>query len=134
MLRNPVEYIASHPVREVLGPEFRLAGGTQSAGGSPAFLRAERSLFAANAESRATTFSVQRDTHTRLPQQVGGTVAPRRLREHRVLRFVRQHGLDGLVAHHVVLQAFGVAVSLQVFEVGESLGEREAELVVGEVL
>lgn len=67
-------------------------------------------------------------------QQVGRTVAPRRLREHRVLRFVRQHGLDGLVAHHIVLQAFGVAVSLQVFEVGERLGEREAELVVGEVL
>ena len=43
-------------------------------------------------------------------------------------------GLDPLIADHAVRHLFDVPVPLQVFEVGERLGEREAELVVGEVL
>src|SRR5215203_1028011 len=43
-------------------------------------------------------------------------------------------GLDRLVADHTVCHLFDVPFPLQVFEVSQRLGEREAELVVGEVL
>src|SRR5215203_2007949 len=43
-------------------------------------------------------------------------------------------GLDCLVADHGVCHLFDVPVPLQVFEVGQRLGEREAELMGGEVL
>src|SRR5215217_484785 len=42
--------------------------------------------------------------------------------------------LDCLVADHAVCHPFYVSFPLQMFEVGERLGEREAERVIGEIL
>jgi hypothetical protein len=72
--------------------------------------------------------------HAAAHEEFSWTVATRRLDEPLVFLVAGQHGLHGPVAHHVAAEVLRASVVHEVLEVGEGLGDGEAELVVAQLI